>query len=383
MKATIRDPIVLHAVSPLELAGYLSSSGWREAQRIGDKGAVWVCSPQRGKEYEILVPLRTDLGDYIYRIADALHTLEVIEQRSPLEIFFDLTTADADVIRVRVTAPDTAAGTIPLEDGVGLVQHAREMLLAAACAAIQPKSRFPARKPVQAMEYLEHVRLGQTERGSYGITLLSRVPPELEPDKNGLRALDVEEPFPRRATLTLARALATLQRATQQTATARKLSAFENAVSAGVSANLCEAISAMARGGIGGRGLEVSLTWSPARAVDAREPGRFVLSPDAIIVIGEAGRMFREISPQDDVELLGFVTRLDRDPGQPGGRVTVHAFLEEGPRKVHVDLTEPEYPLAVKAYSDRRLVRCFGQLVKIGQMLSLQQPHRLELVEEE
>jgi hypothetical protein len=82
-----------------------------------------------------------------------------------------------------------------------------------------------------------------------------------------------------------------------------------------------------------------------------KEPGRFVQSPDAITVIAEAGRMFREISPQDDVELLGFVTRLDRDPAQPGGRVTVHALLEEGPRKVHVVETGET---GITAHSSRR-----------------------------
>src|SRR5690242_11358228 len=106
MKVTIRDPIVLHAVSPLDLAGYLLSTGWREGQRIGDKGAAWVCSPRSGKEYEILVPLRTDLADYTYRIADALHTLAAVEQRSQLEILADLNVASADVIRVRLTQPD-------------------------------------------------------------------------------------------------------------------------------------------------------------------------------------------------------------------------------------------------------------------------------------
>jgi hypothetical protein len=282
-----------------------------------------------------------------------------------------------------LTQPDGGDGTLALAEGVGLVQHARDMVLAAACAAVRPKPYFPTRKPAQAMEYLEHVRLGQTERGSYVITLLSRVPPELEPDKDGQQPLDIEEPFSRRATLTLARALAAMQRASQQAATTRKLSAFEEAVPLGVSANLCGAVAGMAGGGADHRGLEVGLSWSRLRPVEAKEPGRFVLPSDAIVVIAEAGRMFREISPEEDVEILGFVTRLDRDPAQSGGRVTIHALLEEGPRKVNADLAEPEYQVAVKAHGDRRLVRCFGQLAKAGQMLSLRQPHSFELVEDE
>jgi hypothetical protein len=136
MKATIHDAAALRTLGPLDVAAYLRSNGWRQVDRIGDRGVVWTLGPGGRDEFEILVPLSRDLGDFVPRMADVLRTLEVAERRSQLEILQDLTTLAADVIRVRALQSDAQDGTIPLDEGVQLVQRAQEMLLAAACAAV-------------------------------------------------------------------------------------------------------------------------------------------------------------------------------------------------------------------------------------------------------
>jgi hypothetical protein len=89
-RVTIRDPEAYRVLDPQRVASYLSSKGWREVETIGDKGSVWVWSPRRGKPFEILLPTRKDLGDYLQRMADALAELEAAEERSQLAIWLDL-----------------------------------------------------------------------------------------------------------------------------------------------------------------------------------------------------------------------------------------------------------------------------------------------------
>ena len=55
--------------------------------------------------------------------------------------------------------------------------------------------------------------MGQTERGSYVLTILSPVPPELRPAQGTLLPVEPEDPYERLVTLTLMNALAALQRA--------------------------------------------------------------------------------------------------------------------------------------------------------------------------
>ncbi len=75
-------------------------------------------------------------------MGDLLRTLSMIEQRSQVEIFADLTTISADVIRVRASEPESADGTVSLVEGVMLVQEAMDMMAAAACATVAPKPLY-------------------------------------------------------------------------------------------------------------------------------------------------------------------------------------------------------------------------------------------------
>jgi hypothetical protein len=378
----IHDPDVLRALGPLDVAAYLRTNGWREVSRLGDKGAVWTRIPAEGEAFEVLLPLRRDVGDFVARMAETLRTLEAVEERSQIEILRDLSSTSADVIRIRAQQFDARDGTVPIEYGVSLVQRAREMLLAAACATVQPKSYFPTRKPAQAIEYMDHVRLGQTERGSYVVTLLSRVPPSMEPRKDGQVPLDVEDPFERQVTLTLARALSAVRDAAQEAVITGNFEPFQDAVARGVNANLCEAVAAMAGDGAEVADLEVSLTWSRVRPVEITEPRRIVLPADAIPAIEEAGRIFRASSPREEFELVGAVIGLRRDEGSDVGIVTVAARVDDNLRKVQVELAGSHYSQAIRAHKEEKLISCIGELVRDGRAHTLRNPRDFRIESE-
>jgi hypothetical protein len=59
---------------------------------------------------------------------------------------------------------------------------ARDLALAAPCAAITKRAHFVTRKPMKAIEYLNKVRMAHTEQGSYVLTILSPVAPALTPE---------------------------------------------------------------------------------------------------------------------------------------------------------------------------------------------------------
>jgi hypothetical protein len=100
-----------------------------------------------------------------------------------------------------------------LEQAVAFVERSRDMVLAAACAAITKRPYFATRKPTRATEYLSRVRMGQTERGSYVLTILSPVAPELVAECQLPLDLEMPEPYERQVTRTLAEALAAMAQA--------------------------------------------------------------------------------------------------------------------------------------------------------------------------
>ncbi len=371
MRTTIRDRQVLGALRPVDLLAYLRAAGWARTAEMDDRASLWM----KGEE-DVWVPLRRDLNDFALRTAEILSTLERVEQRSQEEIMRDIASTSADLIRIRALTTEAADGTIPLEVGLGLVEHTREMLDAAACATVAPKPYWARRRPAQAQDFMNHVRMGQTERGSYVLTIVSPVAPVLKDDSQ------TEAPFERRVTQTLTHALQATLHAAQQAAETADLEPFRKAISQGVSANLCDALS-----GLGEvspeHGFEVSVAWSRSRPVSGEAVSTIKIPPDYLPLLREVSRLFKETEPQEDYTLFGVVEKLDRPAGATSGDVTINAAIENRLRKVILSLAGLEYESAIRAHKENIPVACTGELVKDGKSLRLRSPHSFSLLETE
>ena len=293
-------------------------------------------------------------------------------------------------MRVRVNPSDAANGSISLDNGVDLFQRAREMMLAAACATVEPRSQYQTRKPNKATEYLSKVHVGQTERGSYVVNLLSRVAPNLEagtpsPTENVTALFSTEpfeetDPFERLVTKTLADALEAARKAADYSAAAGTMDYFTEAIARGVSANLCEAIVGMSESG-GGKGLEIGLRWAPARPARGTPPVKVSFPADTIPLIGEAARIFRKTPTQEGFEVEGYVVTLSRREvsGEGGGFATVLSIVEGNTRLISIGLDAEDYDSAILAHKNGIRVRCYGNLAKQGGQFVLANPRGFEL----
>jgi hypothetical protein len=203
------------AISPTDIAAYLASSGWKQTEFEADHSSNWVNSFE-GEPVELMLPLNRRFKDFSVRAEEAVLLLASVEQRPLVEVLSDLQTAGSDVIRIRFRHASASDGSIPLDQGEALIENAREMMLAGACAAVQPKAYYARRRPEEASRFVRGLRLGQTERGSYVLTVHSPVSPSLQTPLFG----DPEPPFERRAVTQLARSLVALRRATDSALTA-------------------------------------------------------------------------------------------------------------------------------------------------------------------
>jgi hypothetical protein len=154
MRVRVQDAAALQTIKPLEVAAYLRANGWQREAEFDRHGSVWVKMLPTG-ERDLLLPLRQDLADFPTRMAEVLSIIAAVEGRSELEVLQDVATTAADLIRVRALGVVAADGTLPLEQGVAFVEHSRNLVLSAACAAIEKRAFFAKRKPVQAMQYVE------------------------------------------------------------------------------------------------------------------------------------------------------------------------------------------------------------------------------------
>jgi hypothetical protein len=379
MKIVIRDVEAMKALHPLEVAAYLRSRAWVSREARGGRATIWALTVA-DEEYEALLPLDPAIGDFALRMGDLIQVLAAAEQRSQEEIYSDLLTTTADVVRIRIEDSDLQDGTLPIEVHARIAQKARDLMLAAACAATEARAVWHTRKPTQAVDQVRKVRIGQTERSSYVVTVITRVSPELHMAQG--RLFETEVPFERRMTQTLASSLFHLERAAEEAALSGEFKAFDVSVTKGVSANLCDAVAGLWGEEDRFRNLEFTFSWSPARAPEPNTVRRVRFIADRIPVIREAGRLLRERAPVADFELEGAVVKLERAEGSPTGKVTILGQVEGKPRRVVVEMDDPNYHYAVLAHDQFKALRCFGSLTREGRSLILQDPHEITVVEE-
>ena len=104
---------------------------------------------------------------------------------------------------------------------------------------------------------------------------------------------------------------------------------------------------------------------------------------DYLPLLKEASRLFKETEPREEFALFGVVVKLDRRPGADSGEVTINSVMEERPRKVVLELTDPDYQTAIRAHQEMIPVSCTGELVKEGKSFRLRNPRQFQLLETE
>jgi hypothetical protein len=294
VRVDYRDREFLQSLAPIEIAAYLRSRGWHEQPGPTRDSALFTL----GTDYEVTLPLSSALRDFAYRMIDAIKTLEIAEDRGQAEILADLAVSASDVVRVRLADPDARDGSLPLGRASEVISHAYDMLLAAACAAVEPKYYFSSHKPQAALDYMRSVRMGQTERGSFVLTILSRVTPDLVQPYAGVRDV-VPEPFERMVTRRLAVALAAIDASAKAAIATGNIDTFGRSVEQGVSANLCDALAGMSETDGVGRDVDISLAWARVRPTTHSPFVRYQVGRDIVPVLREVARVFKSRAPQE------------------------------------------------------------------------------------
>ncbi len=367
MRVSIHDRDALLAVSPAALSAYARIAGWSQHESYRQHSDIYIGDTLP----EIIVPRTTRLGDYASAVAALIETFAQIADQDELTVYRSLVTADRDVIRIR--AAESASGNLGLNDGVSLVQGARDMVLSAACSLHDPRPVYRAGANREAAELLRLMRLGQTDQGSFVATLLTPVvPPPMptlfeDPD-------DHNAPIARRMTRRLVEALAAARQAAERAGSGDG-DAFGMTVASGVSANLCEALVQIIEPF---PALDVSVLWARTRPMGT--PGtiaRFGQTDAALL--REAARSLRERAPKPDMCLHGFVRILERGEENADGTIRLRSEVDGQRQSVVAVLEQADYERAIQAHKDRAPVVLKGDLERAGQRWRLLNP-RLESV---
>ncbi len=91
MKVTVKDSQIMKTIEPNVLEKYLQINGWHKARKFYE-GFIWSKKNSVSQEGEVLLSPHKEFDDFAEVMCRNLKALEVIENRSQLDILSDLIT---------------------------------------------------------------------------------------------------------------------------------------------------------------------------------------------------------------------------------------------------------------------------------------------------
>jgi len=368
---------------PLDTLTYLRSRGWKKQDEVRQKYSIWTRETEGGV-FEVLVPADKRLSDLRKRVFELVETVRIAEGNRPFEqLVEDMMLPNTDILRTRL-APGSTDGSIPIEDGVAAFSKVRDLLLASACAAVDPKPVYSKRKFDNAVQYLKEARFGQTAKGSYVITVYSPLPPEIKSSQTSMlqeEEFGVPEPemesYQRKVIRTLNQSLG----ATQDSITAYASSGDldDEIYRYGVSANLCDAIVGLNERS-GDLGVEFSFSWAAAQKKPEGVNDIFSFGTDTKPFLSQISTYYRQTAKQEDVSLIGVVHKLKR-LSDTRGEITMVGQADGERKTVTTELDGEWHSAAVRAYDDKLPVECIGDIEKHGHGHIIRNPRDFRILE--
>lgn len=306
-------------------------------------------------EAEVQIPLDPGLVDYADAIALAARRIAGFEGRPFEQLLRDLLQPRSDTVRYALSGAATETGTIGLTAGLSLLQGALKTLLASACSVQRPRRFHPRMTLADAEGYVRACRLGQTEIGSFVLTIDAPLDIHAQLDAT-------EVPFGRRATTYLFASTGHLAQAVRRGEASRLLD--DPADAPLVSANLCEALVEMMPPDESAD-LQLTSAWSPLLPAPAAVPPQVRFDRTMFEPIERLARQLRPSTETEAAKFVGKVVELSGAPnpaGQLEGDVVLQVQADDQLLKARVTLGVEDYARAGVAHLSQQYVAVHGHL---------------------
>ena len=373
MLVQLQDKRALSALPVVSVRSYLNACGWNNEGPWGSRPATVYAKEHEGQRWEILVPVRDTVVDYAESMAQAVGVLAVVEERSQLDVFYDLSASGADVIRMH-SVNGMAEERLSLRQSANLLSDAYSMLAASARAVEKPQPTYRGKMSSDVADYLDNVRPMPSHFRGYALTLHAPVPVGFPRQED--MGDDFHAPFSRLATNKLAQGLDHVGKAIEQVIVDDSLEPFRKAVDHGVSANLCDSVAELAKKG---GGVEIEVIHAEVRPSSVPD-SRFQFSSTSADILWEAAKSFRRDEPSYDEQVVAQVVKLERDVDEFDGRATIVSVRDGRPTRMRVEFEQAVYSIVIRAFDDQVSISLDGDIYPSGNVYELRNPRNLTML---
>jgi hypothetical protein len=339
----------------MSFSKYLTRHQWLNENKYNELFTIWHRPEQNNFKYELIVPENNNIRYFHETIEKILFVLADYYNKKPIQIIDDFNNSLHDKVKYSLKSEMTKNGLIPLNEGIRLLDNAKEMLASSFLAVNSKKKNFLGPRSEAINNVLELVELGQTEEGSFIINIY--IPRDYF---TGDESMLFEEPsFTRKALILMENATNSLIEKIDEYRKTDNIEIFNLCIQNGVSSNFCHAISEISLNGQNDVIIDIEYINGIDKDIETK---KIVINKNIIPIINEVEQYLHSDLIEEGYEIKGFVTMLRKEPDAIEGEITVAAWVEEKLRRLRMHLNSEQYPIAVQAHRDNIMLVCHGTL---------------------
>lgn len=327
----------------VDLYQYLELDGWVKDRVVKDKFSVYT-KMYDGDEFDVIIPCSKDFRDYGLRIQSTIKTLSELEDIDNDEIIKRIKNVNMDVVKIRFISEDYKDGSIPISVANSITSFLYDTVIYS--ASIEEKRRLKYyRVSNYAKEFADKFRFGQTQKGSFIVSLETKIQSDVKPltlnldDCNGI--LDIDPPFERKIVSRINKTLTQLN----TLEISEDSDIFEKCESKGISMNICETLASL-------QGIADDLSIEYTFELTSVVPYPKNLSPKVIInnqTIDKASKVFTRFKELAKREMIKTDVKVDKVTSMDKGGDVFVSFKYTGDNKKHTAKLNLEREDFVKA----------------------------------
>lgn len=357
-------------INPLAFTKYLKDTGWRAFPTKRNYVKIFQTIKSDGEAFQVNIPLDKSLSDYKSAMFQAIETVAFAENQSTEQLFLFLLNPNTDILKIRLDKKNIETGNILFDDAICIYENAKKLIAATAQDILHPKKYHQGRMDDSISSFISQCRFGQTEIGSY---VVSVVCPFAELDEfDGYKQLSIfseeeqcAESLTRKVTNRIMTNVAHIKNKIDDGEYDKLISEDSSTL---ISANFYEALAGL---NLDSEGADVEFIahWSPAVKSNRSPDSRILLSHNYYQPISATIEKLRERSHKK-TKILGKIKKLESVPDLPkriSGKITVVYLDENGSsRTVTANLNKEDYNKAIEAHSRGDYIEMIGDIHHSG-----------------
>lgn len=356
------------------LTSYLKANQWIISSSIQNQYNIWHRSEEQFYDYEIVQPLNNNILGFNQRIFEVLNTLALFESRNIQSIFNNINQFKYDILKVRVIGSDVDEGAININDGILLFEKVKNLILSIIHSTASKKPFYTniSSVPLALESYYQSLKFGQTEHGSYIVNVLAPHQDVLANQHD-----DLDQDLTTTISENFDRTLGALNKALKLYSEIHSVKFFQESITSGVSANLCESII-----GMSGKNekYDVEIT---IHSKKMHTEYKHIFKSQYIEHLKIATEHLKGHQIIKNYSVNGTIITLNKQPNENTGSVTIKFQLDKKSKNIKLELEELDYIEAVKAHGSKCSVSINGDLILDGKKTILINFGKLKINEQE